>query len=279
MEDIGSPIAIFISTNLVAILQILIISGLAILGIRLAKTLQKRAETGIIEKRIEPDQRARLKTLLRAGIGTLDVVIAGIAILMILIVLGIDIAPLLASIGVAGLALSLGAQTLIKDYIGGALILFENQFNVGEVIEVDQVIGTVERIELRATYVRDITGKLFIVPNGEIRILSNNSRDWSRALVDLNIAFDSDITRVVSALKLAVDKASQDAMLKPNLVETPQIQAWNSLSDWAVQVRIMAKTLPGKQADTAMLIRKYALESLHEAGIELAIPPSTSRVK
>lgn len=272
-------IAQFFSTNLVAILQILFIIVLATLVIRLAQVLQRRVENGIIEKRVEQEQRARLRTLLRAGTGILSVVIAGVAILMILLVLGINITPVLASVGIVGLAVSLGAQTLIKDYIGGVLILFENQYNVGEVIEIENVVGTVERIELRATYVRDISGKLFIVPNGEVRILSNNSRDWSRALVDLNVAFDSDINQVISALRSALEKVGQDETLKPNLVEAPQIQAWNNLSDWAVQVRIMAKTLPGRQADIAIAIRKFALESLNEAGIALASPPSASRGK
>ena len=210
---------------------------------------------------------------MRAGIAALNVVIAVTAILMILLVLGINITPLLASAGIAGLAISLGAQTLIKDYIGGALILFENQFNVGDDIQVGNVIGTVERMELRATYVRDSQGKLFTIPNGDMRTLSNNSRDWSKAQVDLNLAFDTDLDAAMHALNIAIQKTSTTESLQTVLVEAPQIQGWNNMNDWAVQVRLTAKTLPGKQSDAAVVLRQQALIELRTAGIQLAVPP------
>jgi moderate conductance mechanosensitive channel len=276
-QNVVSEILIFFSRYLSVILSILIIVILAAIGIRLVTVFQHRFEHKIIERRIDPGQQSRMMTLERAGAGALKVIIIVLTILMILLALNINITPILASAGIVGLAVSLGAQSLIKDFIGGVLILFENQFNVGEDIEVDIVTGTVERIELRATYVRDLQGKLFIVPNGDIRILSNNSRDWRRVVVDLNIAFDADIKQAVQALQAALQQADRDERLKANLLEPPTIQGWNNMSDWAVQVRLAAKTIPSKQATTAAALREYALQALQEANIPLATPPSVAR--
>jgi small-conductance mechanosensitive channel len=111
-----------------------------------------------------------------------DIAIAVIALLMLLRTFGVDITPLLASVGVAGLAVSLGAQTLINDLIGGVLILIGNQYVVGDTIKVGDVSGAVERLTLRVTYIRDVNGSLFVVPNGEVRIVGNMTKEWSRAL-------------------------------------------------------------------------------------------------
>ncbi len=258
------------TSHLALILRVLVIAGIAWLGIRLAAKLQKRLERRISERQLAPAQQARLKTLLRAGSGMLKVIIISLATLMILQAFGINITPILASAGVAGLAVSLGAQTLIRDYIGGAIILFEEAFNVGETIEVNGVIGTVEQIELRATQVRDLNGKLITIPNGEIRTLSNSSRGWNRAVVDLNLSLETDISLATTTLQSAVTQAARAEPLKSMLLEPPQIQGWNNLNEWSVQVRIQAKTQAGKQADAAGLLRKAALLAIQEASIQLA---------
>jgi small conductance mechanosensitive channel len=270
MEGILTQLTDFLVANLAAILKVLLVIILAGLLLRLVSRASKRFEKNIDAQNLEPGQKARLVTLLRAGVGVVRIIISVGAFLMILVAIGIDITPILASAGIAGLAVSLGAQTLIKDYIGGALILIENTFKVGELIDVEGIIGTVERIDLRTTQIRDFTGKLITIPNGEIRILSNTSRDWSRAVVDINLSVEADMAKAISALQEAAQKAADDPALKDLLVETPQIQGWNNLSEVAVQVRIMAKTLPGKQAETAIALRKTALEALQEADIPLA---------
>lgn len=272
MDATLTELSAFLLSNLTLILRSLVILLLAWLGMLLSKSIERRIDQRIVDQRPNAAQRARLKTLLNAGMGMLKVVIAGAAILMILMVFEINIVPILASAGVAGLAISLGAQTLIKDFIAGALILFENSFQVGDVIEVSGIVGTVERIELRTILVRDYTGKLITIPNGEIRILSNTSRDWSRAVVDIHLSLESDVNKAVSILKEAVDRAAGGEPLKGMLMESAQIQGWNKLSDWAVEVRITAKTWPGKHIEAAIAIRKAALEALQEAEIQLAVP-------
>ena len=277
LANLVSNLLTFFGKNINIILQLLLIAVLTLFVNRLINISGKNIERRIIEKRIDAGQQSRLKTLLRAGTGTLNVIVIVIAILMALLVVGIEITPLLASVGVAGLAVSLGAQTLIKDYIGGIIILFENQFNVGDDIEMGNVIGTVERIELRATYVRDVQGRLFIIPNGEVRILSNNSREWRNALVDLNLAFGTDFAKAIEALRMAVEQAAEDETLKSILLEPPRIQGWTSMNDWSVQVRLSAKTIAGKQLIAAVALRRVALQALDEAGIRLAVPPTATR--
>jgi len=277
LANLVSNLLTFFGKNINIILQLLLIAVLTLFVNRLINISGKNIERRIIEKRIDAGQQSRLKTLLRAGTGTLNVIVIVIAILMALLVVGIEITPLLASVGVAGLAVSLGAQTLIKDYIGGIIILFENQFNVGDDIEVGNVIGTVERIELRATYVRDVQGRLFIIPNGEVRILSNNSREWRNALVDLNLAFGTDFAKAIEALRMAVEQAAEDETLKSILLDLPRIQGWTSMNDWSVQVRLSAKTIAGKQLIAAVALRRVALQALDESGIRLAVPPTATR--
>ncbi len=267
----------FFVKNLQVIFQIILILVITAILLRVIHVTRKNFEQKIIDKRVNSDQQARLKTLLGAGLATFQVIILATAILMILLSLGINITPVLASAGIAGLAVSLGAQTLIKDYIGGIIILFENQYNVGELIQVGDVTGTVEQIELRATYVRDVQGRLFTIPNGDVRTLSNSSRDWNRALVDLNIAFDTDMEQLNKVLQRALLQASQDEEFKSIVLEEPKIQNWLAMTEWAIQVRISVRTLADKQVPAAVILRKYVLEGLQEAGISLATPPGLSR--
>ena len=264
--------AVFSSPALADLLRLALIVLLALLahwGVRLAvRQLARRLERTIAD----PERVARLKTFLFAGRSLASVLVAMIAGLTALRVLDIDIGPVLAGAGLVGLALSLGAQTLIRDYIGGLLILLENQFRVGDVIQVGDKTGSVERITVRATYLRDIEGRLHLIPHGEMRILSNVTKDWARAVVDLNVAFDADFGKVIRALEAAARRAQEDETIKADLLEPPQALGWIGFKDWAVQVRIMARTRPGKQWGVMMVLRQYAVEALHAEGVKVALP-------
>jgi len=264
--------AIFSSPVVADLLRLALIVLLALLahwGVRLAV----RQLAGRLERTIaDPERVARLKTFLFAGRSLASVLIVIIAGLTALRVLDIDIGPVLAGAGLVGLALSLGAQTLIRDYIGGLLILLENQFRVGDVIQVGDKTGSVERITVRATYLRDIEGRLHLIPHGEMRILSNVTKDWARAVVDLNVAFDADFGKVIRALEAAARRAQEDETIKADLLEPPQALGWIGFKDWAVQVRIMARTRPGKQWGVMMVLRQYAVEALHAEGVKVALP-------
>jgi small conductance mechanosensitive channel len=276
--DISSlPIADY-SALLTKLLQTILIIVLSLIAMKATSVFVRRFENRLIRSGTDSQVAARYKTFLTTGTYVVNIVIVFIAVLMILIVFGIDIAPLLASVGVASLAISLGAQTLIKDYIGGILILLEDQFRVGDVVvfgnglSIGDITGTVDQITLRSTSIRDVEGRLIIVPNGDIRVISRVAYDWMRVVVDFNVPFDADIGKVVDVLKAAMEKAAADAEIADQLLETPSIQGWNSFSPWAVQVRLMAKTQPEKRLEVATVLRRHGLEALKQAGLQVAVP-------
>ncbi len=230
------------------------------------RTFDRRA----VQKADDPSRRARLATLLDAAVRTLQLLLLFVLCLMVLGALGINIGPIVAAAGVAGLAVSLGAQALIKDFIGGILILLEDQFRVGDVIRVGEAEGTVERISLRASSVRDVQGRLWVVPNGEVRFVSNATRDWARAGVDLNLEMNVDVNRAVAVLQAAMDRAAQEPVLHDKILESPVVEGHSGITDWAVQVRLKAMTQPGQQWIVARLLREWGLAALREAGIPVA---------
>jgi len=224
-----------------------------------------------IERRLlatvrDEDRRNRLNTLQRAGHGIAIGLLVLITAAMALQLLGLNIGPLLASAGVVGLAISLGAQTLIRDYLSGVLILAEDQFRVGDQIEVAGVSGEVAQMTLRVTYLRDPFGKLHTVPNGDIRVISNVTRDWSRAVVDLNLPLGTDVAAAEAALRAAVGQLRADPALQAYLIDDPEVIPWNNVTDASVQVRLTARTTPGEQAIVAQALRRAAAQALGKAG-------------
>lgn len=257
------------------LVQILLIVGLTLIVLRIADRLNQRIERRIARPEVDAQQQARLKTLLSAARYGIGFVVVLIAALMVLLVLGINVTPVLASVGVAGLAISLGAQSLIKDYVGGMLVLLEDQYRVGDVVEIGAYAGTVEEITLRYTRLRDLEGRMIYISNGDIRSVTRSGYDWSRVVVDLNIPYDADIGTVVQVLEAAMGQAKGDPEISADLLEAPVIQGWNSFSAWAVQVRLSAKTTPARRLDVANVLRRYALEALRAADIHVASPPVT----
>lgn len=253
-------------------LNLFIIVVLTLFSLWLVRVAERRIAARLTREDGDRERQARLATFLNVGKHTADTIIIGIGIMMGLLAMGIDIGPALAAAGVVGIGISLGAQTLIKDYIGGLIILGEDQFRVGDTIEVANVMGVVEKVTLRTTALRDLKGRVIYVPNGDVRTLANLSRDWSRAIIDLNVNLDADMGQVVKALEQAVARAQADPNLSDKLVGEPEILGWNSFNDWAVQVRLMAKTRPNEQALVSRVLRQYALEALNEASVRLAVP-------
>jgi moderate conductance mechanosensitive channel len=258
------------SVTAVVALRIVVLLVVTWLGFRFIRIGKNLFEKRVVEKAEDPSRRARLATLLDATVRTLQLLLLFAVCMMALMVVGIDIGPMIAAAGVAGLAISLGAQTLIKDFIGGVLILLEDQFRVGDVVRVQSTEGTVERMSLRASYLRDGDGRLWIVPNGEVRIASNATRDWARAVVELNLSLTADITRAVIVLKAAMEQVSQLPELKDQLLEFPIVEGYTGINDWGVQVRLKAMVKPGHQWMAARLLREHGIAALRAAGIPLA---------
>ena len=254
------------------ILPLLLIVALTVVALRLVTLAANAIDKRLIAPVDDRDRHARLQTLRKAATSTAQVVIVAIAVLIGLGTIGIDIGPALTAAGILGLAVSLGAQTLIKDIIGGLTILLEDEYRVGDAIKIGAVSGDVEHITLRRTDVRDAEGRLFMVPNGDVRVVANETRDWARALVELNFSFDTDINKAVAALDDALTKMAADPRVKPHLLAPPEIFGWNAFSDWAVIVRMRARVTAGKQGEVARVMRQYALEALNQAGVPVASP-------
>ena len=250
-----------------------LVVALAALGLVVLQFLSRRALRLVCStEHLHEERRQQLVTLigiLRWGAGVL---IVGTALLMLLSAFNINITPLLAGVGVAGLAVSLGAQTLIQDLIGGFLILVENQYTVGDVIQVGDVSGKVEQLTLRATCLRDTDGRLHIVPNGEVRVVSNLTKEWSRALVDVGVAYEEDLARVLHVLEATAEEFAHDPAFEPQLLEPPQVMGPISLGDWAITVRVMVKTQPGKQWGIARELQKRILAVCEQEDITLPYP-------
>ena len=246
---------------LVKLLQIGLTVILALVALRIAQLVANRFERQIDRSDDEPARQARLKTLVSAGLNTARAIIVVLAALMILGELGVDLTPVLASVGVVTLAVSLGAQTIIKDFIGGLLVLIENQYRVGDTVQIGTVTGKVEQITLRATYVREASGRLMLVPNGDVRVVANASQGWALVTIDLSFPLDADIEEARRVLQASLEQAKADPALSPFLLEPPQVASWHGLSERAVQIRLTAKTTPDKQYDVARMLRQRALDA------------------
>ena len=266
MEDI-------LSKHFGSLFQSTVIILLALLGLRLARLVEGRLWLRLETTSLADERRARLKTLISAAYQTTRALILALAVFSILAAFGVNLSPLLASLGLAGLALTLGAQTLIKDYIGGLMILIEDQFTVGDFVTIGSVSGVVERLTLRLTVLRDVNGRLHMISNGDVRLVTNASRDWSLAIVDLNLPLDADFLRVIRLLQEAAERAAQDETLQADLIELPKVAGWSNLTDWSVQARLSAKTRPSGRLAVETALRREALQALHNAGVQLAIPP------
>jgi small-conductance mechanosensitive channel len=217
------------------------------------------------------EQRARTLIGLVRSIGV--VVIGVLVLFMVLGTVGVELGPLLAGAGVVGLAISFGAQSLVKDIISGLFILFENQFGVGDVIRLDtNVSGAVERMTLRVVVLRDTYGVVHVVPNGEIKRVSNLTRTWSRAVIDVGVAYREDVDRVIAVLKDVGRELAADPQWQPLLLEEVQVPGVESFGDSAVVIRLLAKTLPLKQWDVARELRRRIKQRFDREGIEIPFP-------
>ncbi len=219
---------------------------------------------------------ATLGTLLRSII---TVVVSLVALLTVMSLLGIPLAPLLASAGVGGLALGFGAQSLVKDFLSGVVMIMEDQYGVGDVIDVGEVIGTVEDVTLRITSLRDANGVTWHVRNGEILRVGNKSQGWAQTIVELPIGYDADVEVALTALDKAVAGFADDATWRDKVLEPPQVLGVQSLTGGAMTLGILAKCVAGEEFSVQRELRLRAKHALDQAGAPgprpIGIPPST----
>jgi small conductance mechanosensitive channel len=219
----------------------------------------------------------RATTLTQAVSTTLVVVIWAIAVLMILGEFRFNLGPLLASAGVAGVALGFGAQSLVRDALSGFFILLENQFGVGDNVELTtpsgKVIGRVEGLTLRVTSLRAFDGTLNIVPNGNIVVASNRSRGWARAIVDVRAAYDEDVDRVRGTLEELFEELREDAAIREWIHDGPTVLGIERMGHDALVMRVIADTRPSKVMDLERTLRERITRRFAEVGITVPVVP------
>ncbi len=218
----------------------------------------------------ERARRARtLAGVLRRAAGAL---IYAVALTMVLRELGVDITPIVAGAGVVGVALGFGAQGLIEDLFAGLFILAEDQFRVGDVIKAAGVCGQVEHITLRATVVRDLDGTVHVIPNGEIKVVSNLTRNWSNVALDVGVGYREDLDRAIKVLEAVGRDLAADPEYGRLILEPPTVPGVEALAESQVTLRLLAKTLPLRQWDVARELRKRIKAAFDREGIEIPSP-------
>jgi small conductance mechanosensitive channel len=236
---------------------------------RVLRHVRKKSETGDVEA------AQRLETISTAILRLIQFLIGIVAFSLILNELGFDTTAIIASAGIAGLAISLGAQALIRDFLNGAMILFEDQYRVGDVITVSGVTGTVESIDLRVTTVRDIDGTLHFVPNGEIRLTSNLTRNYGVVVLDLGFSFEVNLSQARRIIDEVGAALSSDPDWSERLPEAPQFVRIQDFTQAGVLLRVMGRTTPGDQWAVTGELRMRLLDAFGAAGIDMTIPQST----
>jgi moderate conductance mechanosensitive channel len=260
-----------------AIIEVAVVLALAFAAYRLLKLVIRRliereiAEEDPVVRRLR-EQRAHTLASLLGNFAL--IVVVGITILTVLS-LFMEIGPLLASVGVLGLAISFGAQSLVKDVITGTFMLMEGQFGIGDVVKVSDVSGMVEKITLRTTILRDLHGVVHIIPNGEITRVSNLTKTFSQAVLDVGVAYKEDVDQVIAVLRDIGSDFHNDAEWRALLVDEPQVLGVQELADSAVLIRMVAKTLPLKQWDVARELRRRIKKRFDADGIEIPFPHLT----
>jgi small-conductance mechanosensitive channel len=191
----------------------------------------------------------------------------------------IDIGPILAGAGILGLAVSFGAQSLVKDVISGFFILFENQFAIGDVIEIAGKAGVVEKMTLRVAVLRDGEGVMHVVPNSEIKVVSNKTRGWSRAVIDVGIGYDEDIDRALGIVRDEVAQLATDRAWSLQLDGAPEVVGVESLGDSSVVIRTLIRTQPGSQWTVAREFRRRIKNRFDRDGVEIPFPQRKVHVR
>ncbi len=245
---------------------------------RTRKALRKAripvVEPDTMELRLEAERRRqRAHTLRRVLNSALVVVLVAVFLTTLLTVLGIPVGPMLASAGIVGVALGFGAQSLVKDVLSGMFMLIEDQYGVGDVVDLGAATGSVEEVGIRSTRLRSLDGTVWYVPNGEVTRVGNMTRLWSRALVEVRFAYDTDIEAARQAMLDAVEAARGESdQVAANLLSEPEVAGIESLEYNAVMLRLLVQVNPATQWDIMREVRRQMRAIFAERGIDLAVP-------
>jgi len=257
--------------------------GLFIVGLivrwllhKVVDRLMRRAEAGVLPDRVTPAISARraqramtVGSVLKSVITIVLIAVFGT---MMLSEVGVNIAPIIASAGIIGIALGFGAQSLVRDFLSGIFMIFEDQYGVGDVVDVGEATGTIEAVTLRVTRLRDLNGTVWYVPNGEILRVGNMSQNWSRAVVDVSVGYGEDLARVKRVLGEVAHDLWEDDEYREAIIEEPEVTGVEMFTADAVSLRVLIKTRPLEQWAIAREMRQRIKARFDHEGIEIPFP-------
>ncbi|HKE32224.1 MAG TPA: mechanosensitive ion channel family protein [Candidatus Angelobacter sp.] len=253
--------------------KLLAILLLAFILIRVLRIITRKMVELSRQKAVHPTIRAQQITTVVGMIRSAGIfVIVLVTLMQVLLIFNIDVAPLLASAGIAGLAIGFGAQTMVKDVINGFFILVENQFEVGDTIRTAGVQGTVEEITMRRTVLRDGDGTVHIVPNGKMEIVSNTTRDWAQITLHIAVDYSEDSDRVLQVLQEAAHEFYNDPDFHDDIVAEPEVPGIERISGNEVDYLMLVKVHPGKQFRVARELRRRIKACLEKNTIKASTP-------
>lgn len=254
--------------------KVVIIIILTFLLIKLASRIIRRMLRAVFASRATEStgEQQRQNTLERIMVGIATVTIAIIALLMILQEIGLQIGPILAGAGIVGLAVGFGGQYLIRDLISGLFIVLENQYRIGDVVQLDSTGGLVEDISLRMTTLRDLDGTVHHIPHGEIKRVANLSKQFSRVNMNVGVSYSADLDHVITVINEVGMKLANDALWCERIISPPKFLRVDDFGDSAVIVKIVGETQPIKQWEVAGEFRKRLKAAFEKEGIEIPFP-------
>lgn len=238
-----------------------------------ARALQKVGVSSSTVTVEDPRRTARASSIAAVVTSTTSVLIWVVALLLVLGELGINLAPLIAGAGIAGVAIGFGAQNLVKDCVSGLFMLIEDQYGIGDSVDLGVATGSVERITLRTTVLRGQDGTVWHVPNGEIRRVGNRSKLWSVAVLDIVVAYDADLEATRRVVHDVAERVCESEDYAGDVLAAPELLGVESVSTDGVTLRLLVKTNPGMQFRLQRALREAIKLGLDEAGVAVLPPP------
>ncbi len=258
---------------IIIVLFFLLSRGIVVLIKRMRKTLISRAEKN---ESVDSDEATkRINTLTNIIQGVFIIILWIVFFMLLLQKVGVNIGPILASVGILGLAIGFGTQELVRDVITGFFVLLENQVRTGDVAVINGTGGLVEKIELRTITLRDFSGTVHVFQNGKINTLANMTKDWSAMVFDIGVAYKEDTQRVMDIIKQVGDELKEDSEFGSDIIEPIEVFGLDAFGDSAIIIKARIKTKPMKQWTIGREYRKRLKSAFDEQGIEIPFPHTT----
>jgi small-conductance mechanosensitive channel len=263
------------------LLRVLAIVVIVVLAVRAARLLVHGVVNALFDREVTEgtaqelsaiEVQKRKDTIETLGARVIQGFIVVVGALMILHELNYEIGPAIAGLGIVGIAVGFGAQSLVRDYFNGVLILIENQFSIGDVVTVAGVTGTVEDLTLRRTVLRDLDGVVHSVPNGEIKVAANRTRTWARINQDVTIAHGTDLEQAIAVVDALGQAMASDPLWKRRLLEPPRVERVEAIGEYGVTLKILGSVRAVDQWAAGGELRKRLLEAFARHGIEIPRP-------